>query len=81
MDAVFGSYPTNLVPLGPSCSTGLTRLSPSLRAGSFLGRCSLLRSQNNQTHIEHTQGHRQDIPGIYIIVFLHVEVPQHIELT
>jgi len=36
--AKFGSYPTNLVPLGPSCSTGLTRLSPSLRAGSFLGR-------------------------------------------
>ena len=49
--AMFGSYPTNLVPLGPSCSTGLTRLSPSLRAGSFLGRCSLLCPQNSETHI------------------------------
>lgn len=49
-DAIFGSYPTNLVPLGPSCSTGLTRLSPSLRAGSFLGRCSLLCPQDNETH-------------------------------
>lgn len=49
--AMFGSYPTNLVPLGPSCSTGLTRLSPSLRAGSFLGRCSLLCPRDNETHI------------------------------
>lgn len=49
-DAMFGSYPTNLVPLGPSCSTGLTRLSPSLRAGSFLGRCSLLCPQDSETH-------------------------------
>lgn len=49
-----GSYPANLVPLGPSCSAGLTRLSPSLRAGSFLGRCSLLCSQDSQTHTKHT---------------------------
>lgn len=48
---MFGSYPTNLVPLGPSCSTGLTRLSPSLRAGSFLGRWSLLCPQDNETNI------------------------------
>lgn len=63
--AAFGSYPKNLVPLGPSWSTGLTRLSPSLRAGSFLGRCSLLRSQDNETHTHKThkctvrkRGHR-----------------------
>lgn len=54
---MFGSYPTNLVPLGPSCSTGLTRLSPSLRAGSFLGRCSLLCPQDNETH---TRTHAQN---------------------
>lgn len=58
--AAFGSYPKNLVPLGPSWSTGLTRLSPSLRAGSFLGRCSLLRSQDNETHTQNTQVHSQE---------------------
>lgn len=49
--SMLGSYPTNLVPLGPSWSTGLTRLSPSLRAGSFLGRWSLLCPQDNETNI------------------------------
>lgn len=39
---LLASYPRNLVPGGPSWRILLTRLSPSLRGGGALGRCSLL---------------------------------------
>lgn len=38
------SYPINFVPRGPSCRIRLTVLSPSLRGGRLLGRCSLLNN-------------------------------------
>lgn len=49
---LLASYPRNLVPGGPSCRILLTRLSPSLRGGGALGRCSLLSHDRESVRVQ-----------------------------
>lgn len=49
---LLASYPRNLVPGGPSWRILLTRLSPSLRGGGALGRCSFLSHDPASVHTQ-----------------------------